>query len=140
MKLCGLLESIRLTESGALVGYWCEQSRQKPARKGFHMDEKFDINDYLAKRVDDQIDWYSDKSGKAQRSYKLTQIAELIMAALIPLFSGLIGRAWWLAIPVGLFGAAIAVLEGVSKIYKFHEKWIEYRSTSELLKYEKTYF
>lgn len=104
------------------------------------MDEKFDINDYLAKRVDDQIDWYSDKSGKAQRSYKLTQIAELIMAALIPLFSGLIGRAWWLAIPVGLFGAAIAVLEGVSKIYKFHEKWIEYRSTSELLKYEKTYF
>lgn len=101
---------------------------------------QFDIAKYMSERVDGQIKWYSDKSSKAQQRYKCVQIIELALASLIPLLSGFIGQAWWLAVPVGLFGAIIAVLEGVSKIYKFHENWIEYRATSELLKYEKNLF
>ena len=46
------------------------------------------IQEYIEKRVDDQINWYDEKSRKAQKWYKGLQLLEIIIAALIPLLSG----------------------------------------------------
>lgn len=99
-----------------------------------------DIKEYLGKRVDEQIDWYDQKSLTAQKWYKRLQITEIVLAALIPLLSGYISSFEYIAIIVGLFGAIIAVIESISKLNKYHENWIQYRSTCEMLKYQKYLF
>ena len=96
-----------------------------------------DIKEYLKERVDDQINWYDQKSKSAQKWYKRLQIAEIILASLIPLLSGYMPSYKWIAFIVGLFGAIIAVIESITKLNKYHENWIQYRSTCEMLRYQK---
>ena len=79
------------------------------------------------------------KSGTNQRCYKVLKVIVFIVAALIPLLSGvqvpvLWGRPVWV---LGAMGAAIAVIESVQQLYQFHGNWISYRSTCEALKHEK---
>lgn len=45
-----------------------------------------------------------------------------------------------IAICVGLFGSIIAIIESITKLNKYHENWIEYRTTCELLRYHKNLF
>ena len=94
------------------------------------------INDYLKERVDDQINWYDKKSMEAQKWYKRLQKIEIVLAALIPL---LVGYASYPGIPllIGIFGVAITIIESISKLNKYHENWIQYRTTCEMLRYQK---
>lgn len=94
------------------------------------------IQEYIKTRVDDQINWYDSNSKKSQKYYKRFQITEIILASLIPLMAGYANITFW-AVIIGLFGSMIAIIEAVTKLYKFHENWIQYRSTCELLKYQK---
>lgn len=95
-----------------------------------------DIEKYISERLDPQITWYSRKSALNQKRYKIFQIIEIVLATLIPLLSSYAEHTW-IAFIIGLFGAAIAILQSVSKLYKFHENWIQYRTTAEMLKHEK---
>ncbi len=95
--------------------------------------------EYIKKRLDPQIIWYSKKSSINQKIYKRLQIAEIICATLIPLFSAY-SNMKYMSFIIGVFGALIAVIESVSKLYKFHENWIQYRITAERLKREKYLF
>ena len=45
------------------------------------------IEEYISTRVDDQIEWYDKKSMKAQKLYKRSQFAEIIISALIPVLT-----------------------------------------------------
>lgn len=99
-----------------------------------------DIEKYLKERVDDQIKWYDKKSTKAQHIYKVYQTIEIILAAAIPLLSGYATKDIIIAITVGILGATITVIESITKLNKYHENWIQYRSTCELLKYQKNLF
>lgn len=96
-----------------------------------------DIQEYIEKRVDDQIKWYDEKSKKAQKYYKTFQIIEIVLATMIPLLAGYTSSYKQASFIVGLLGAVIAVIESVTKLYKFHENWIQYRTTCEMLKYQK---
>jgi len=96
-----------------------------------------DIKEYIEKRVDNQINWYDKKSQDAQKRYKQLQITEIILASLIPLLSGHMASCKYMAVIVGLFGAVIAVIESISKLNQYHENWIQYRSTCEMLRYQK---
>lgn len=96
-----------------------------------------DIKEYIEKRVDNQIEWYDKKSKTAQKWYKVYQIVEIILATLIPLLAGYSQSYKQIAFIVGLFGAIIAIIESITKLYKFHENWIQYRTTCEMLKYQK---
>lgn len=98
------------------------------------------IEEYMKTRVDDQITWYDNKSTSCQNKYKLTQTIEIILAALIPLLSAYSKDCMLIAIIVGVLGSAIAIIESLTKLYKWHENWIEYRTTCELLKYQKHLF
>ena len=96
-----------------------------------------DINQYIEERLNNQIQWYSPKSQHAQKMYKIFQVTEIIIAAAIPLLSGYATDCITIAIIVGILGAIIAIIETISKLFKWHENWIEYRTTCELLKYHK---
>lgn len=96
-----------------------------------------DIQEYIEKRVDDQIKWHDEKSKKAQKYYKTFQIIEIVLATMIPLLAGYTSSYKQASFIVGLLGAVIAVIESVTKLYKFHENWIQYRTTCEMLKYQK---
>ena len=105
-----------------------------------HIKERMmlmDINQYIEKRLDPQINWYDKKSMEAQKAYKIFQITEIVLASIIPLLTGYSNVHFSIPIIVGIFGAVIAIIESLTKLYKFHENWIQYRSTCELLKYQK---
>lgn len=106
------------------------------------MNEIFlDSAQYIAERLDDQIDWYSKKSSSAQKSYKTAQVIEFTLASATPVI-GCAALAFepldvLLTIVMGILGACIAVIESLCKMNKWHENWIQYRYISELLKHEK---
>jgi hypothetical protein len=92
---------------------------------------------YLNERLDDQINWYSKKSQTNQRWFKRLRLLEIIAAAIIPFLAGLGTKVPYYSIIIGALGVIIAVSAGLSALYKYHENWIEYRTTSETLKHEK---
>lgn len=96
-----------------------------------------DIEEYLVSRVDDQIQWYSKKSSFNKWVYTILQTIEIVLAALIPFFSGFASNMNWASITIGALGVSITIIGSLTKLYKFHENWIHYRSTSEILKYQK---
>lgn len=99
--------------------------------------EPGDINSYIQNRLNDQIRWYDKKAQQAQRIYKRLQFAEFVIAAAIPLLTNYTVSRPAVAFVVGLLGAAITVIEGTEHLGRYHENWIEYRSTCEMLKREK---
>lgn len=100
-----------------------------------------EIQEYLSARVDNQAEWFSNKSQSNQRAFKRLRVAEVVFAAAIPLLVGHITNGdTALKIAVGVLGAAIAVISGLLAIYKYQENWIHYRSVSEALKREKFLF
>lgn len=99
-----------------------------------------DESSYIKKRLDDQIDWYDNKSISAQNKYKRLKLIEIIVAALIPvlsIFSQDFIQVTWI---IALSGGIITIIEGWLNIANYHENWIEYRSICETLKHEKYMF
>lgn len=100
----------------------------------------YNIDEYLENRVQKQIDWYDKKSIDCQRKYKIFQIIEIIIAAFIPLLSGYTTNNSMIALIIGICGAVIAIIESITKLNKYHENWVQYRTTCELLRYQKQLF
>lgn len=99
-----------------------------------------DIQEYMQTRVDAEIQWYNKRSNYCQRMYKGFQIAEIVLAALIPLLSAYSEKSYMVAFTIGSFGAVIATIESIGKLFKYHEYWVQYRTTCELLKHQKYLF
>jgi hypothetical protein len=84
-------------------------------------------------RLEDQLAWYNHKSASAQRAFKRVKVAQLVLAAGVPVA---------VASPVpgivtAIFGALVVVLEGVQQLYQWQTNWVLYRSTHESLTHEK---
>lgn len=99
-----------------------------------------DIKEYIEKRLDPQIKWYDNKSIKAQKTYKRLQVIEIVTASSIPILAGYSVSNNWIALLTAVCGSVIAIIESISKLNRYHENWIEYRSTCELLIYQKHLF
>ena len=99
-----------------------------------------DMKEYMSARVNDQIKWYNNKATYCQRRYKTIQIIDIIFAAVIPLLSGFAANNKCVALIIGILGVIITILESIQKLNKYHEKWIQYRTTSEMLKYNKNLY
>ena len=92
-------------------------------------------------RLEKQIEWYDKKSADCKRWFGRLKTATLAISVSIPVVSGLVAlfpdfgsRA---SILTGVFGATIALLEGLQQLNQYHQNWISYRSTAEALKHEK---
>jgi hypothetical protein len=94
--------------------------------------------DVTMERLEDQINWYDQRSMKDQHYFKWMKVIVIIAAALIPLLSGKpFPSSPWV---VGGLGVLIAVVEGLQLLYQFQANWINYGSTCEALKHEKFLF
>lgn len=96
--------------------------------------------EYLQQRLEDQIKWYSKQSSWNQTWYKSLRMTEITCASLIPFLSGMgekVPAGAWI---IGTLGALIAVSAAAGSLFKFHENWIQYRSTAEQLKHERYLF
>ena len=96
--------------------------------------------DYMDERLDDQISWYSKKSAVNKSWHYRLQILQFILGALITLSIAFETGSGAMRILVPSLGAAVTLVTGLLGVYKFHEKWIEYRTTAETLKHEKYLF
>lgn len=97
-------------------------------------------SDYIQQRLEDQIGWYSDKSAWNQARYKWLRLTEICSAAVIPFLSGMGDRVPCGAWVIGTLGVLIALAAAAGSLFKFHENWIQYRTTAEQLKHEKFLF
>src|SRR5262249_31757994 len=88
-------------------------------------------------RLDEQIGWYGRKSRTAQRRYKILKLAQVIIAALIPLASVFPIPAAELKWVTAILGLLVLIIEAVQQLNQDHQNWIAYRSTCEALKHEK---
>jgi hypothetical protein len=84
-------------------------------------------------RLEEQLAWHDRKASWNQKSYRTIKVAELIAAAAIPVVAAA-GAPGWLT---GGLGALVVVMEGINQLFRFHDSWINYRSTSEALTREK---
>lgn len=96
--------------------------------------------EYIKKRVIDQINWYDSKSQSSQRWFKWLRGLEIVFSGAIPLFAGFGKGDPWSILVVGILGAAVAILASLLSLNQFQENWIEYRTTCESLKHEKYLF
>jgi Protein of unknown function (DUF4231) len=101
-------------------------------------------DEYIEKRLQDQIDWYDKKSLDNQRKFKRLRITEIIAAALIPFLSGLalnVPRfSGYATVIVGVLGIGVTITASILSLERHQEHWIEYRTICESLKKEKFLF
>lgn len=96
--------------------------------------------DYLKERVDNQINWYDNKSKSNQRWFKFLRIIEIVSAAIIPFLAGYSDSILFGNIIIGFLGVGIAICAGISVLNKHQENWLMYRTTCETLRHEKYLF
>jgi Protein of unknown function (DUF4231) len=88
------------------------------------------------KRLEDQISWYDRKSTYNQRQFKAVKVAQIVVAALVPILAAAdAARAL-----LGALGAVVLILEGFQQLFQYQQNWLTYRSTCESLKHEKYLF
>ena len=84
-------------------------------------------------RLESQIAWYDKKSNQNQRWFKRLKVAQIVLAAAIP-----VAAAFNLdPEAMGAAGALIVILEGLQQLQQYQQKWTTYRSTCERLKHDK---
>src|SRR5205814_249076 len=98
----------------------------------FAPKQPFQERDSGYERLEQQIGWYDQKSGAAQRYFKWAKYLVITASAAIPILALLDQK-----IPTALLGGFIAVCEAVQHVNQWHPNWITYRSTCEALRHEK---
>jgi hypothetical protein len=97
--------------------------------------------EYLNERLEKQINWYSSKSKLNKQWYQALKTSEIVLAAITPFIVALVsGDTNFLKYVAGAMSIIIGILAGLLTAFKFHEKWIQYRSTCENLNHEKYLF
>ncbi len=100
---------------------------------------EMEADEYLKKRVDNQIDWYNRASMSAKRKYFTARTLEIVVAAFIPFV--LHFWEWEYTRKVAAFcGVLIVGVNGLLGLYKWGDLWKNYRTTSETLKHHKHLF
>jgi len=106
------------------------------------MDKNFEKLEswYLNDRLEKQINWYDDKSLKYKNWYKTLKIAEIFFSSLVPflvVLDQILPISHYL---IALSGVLSTFLAAINSLNKFHDLWLEYRTTAETLKHEKYFY
>lgn len=96
---------------------------------------------YIADRVDGQLEWYSARSWRCKRWFFTLQVLQILIGAAVPFLAAqLTAESLNLKYVIALLGALVAIAGGIVTLYRFQENWIEFRSTAEALKQEKYFY
>jgi hypothetical protein len=98
------------------------------------------VEEYIDSRINQQICWYDKKAIENKSLDHSSKCLIILFSASIPLFAGIEIYSELKNVILGSLGTLIAILTGISGLLKFHEKWTDYRATSEALKQEKILF
>lgn len=98
--------------------------------------------EYITQRLDEQMTYYSAKSAKNKTYYFRSKVITIILSASLPFITTLppgniLNTPFTGSHLVGLIGVVIAVLSGITGLFKYHETWINYRKIKEQLEREK---
>jgi len=94
---------------------------------------------YIKERVDEQVAWYDQKSATNKVWHYRWQIIALVATAIIPILALYSGDIKF-RIAVASLGAVAAIAAGFMSMYQFRDQWVDYRTTAEMLKYERFLF
>lgn len=102
-----------------------------------------DYEQYTADRFQDQLKWYSANAAKNKKWHQRYHIVIASLSALITVTVALgmhdsDSSGWHIVSLVA--SAAVAALTGLHKAFRFHENWVEYRTTAEQLKKERYHY
>ena len=92
---------------------------------------------YLMERLDNQIEWYDRKSTNCQNWYKLIKITIVVLSLLIAPTGLLLQDCIYAPCIIAVLGVLISTGTFILSLNKYHENWLHYRTTCELLKHEK---
>ena len=101
------------------------------------MATQCEIDTYINERLEDQIKWYDQKSSSNQNRFKKCKWAEIALGGIIAVLTPAITNCELIKYIIAASSAGIVILVALHGLHNFHENWIEYRKTSELLKNEK---
>ncbi|AFM05604.1 hypothetical protein Fleli_3274 [Bernardetia litoralis DSM 6794] len=101
--------------------------------------------EYIAERLDAQMNWYDRKSSENKTKYKLIKRTELIIAALIPVLitSGAFkvvqenDLGVLLQIIAALAGVVLVIMNSLLELDEHYKLWKEYRVTCEMMRHER---
>lgn len=96
-------------------------------------DKKFES--YLVERYRYEITWYNKRAAANKTYYYATKIYVIAVSVCIPAVISL--APLWL---ISILSASVALVEGFTSLGKFHENWMNYRTTCETLKKEEYYY
>lgn len=96
-----------------------------------------DEQTYIKERLDEQIEWYDNKSKDSQNKFKLSKYFVISASAIIPFLVNLNIESIIIRVAVSLLGIVITISESIVSLNKYNENWIEYRTVCETLKHEK---
>lgn len=106
-------------------------------------------DNYIKDRLDAQISWYDKKSVDAQKAFKRIKKAEIgisLSITLLGTYTAVTFTIPWtqvqitIGLVIVLLGSILSFLHFYQSLEKYHENWISYRQTCELLKHEKYLF
>ena len=101
------------------------------------------LDQYFDQRYQDQLKWYSNKTAHNKKWYRRYQIAIAALSGTVTVTVALgmqdqATSGWHIVSLVA--SAMVAALAGLQKAFRFHENWVEYRTTAEQLKKEGYYY
>ena len=97
------------------------------------MDDQL-FEKYLADRYEDQIGWYDKKAALNKRRFAFAKTIVIAGSIAVPVILSFEAAPVWIA---SLLAALVAITEGLSGAFKYHENWMNYRTTCETLRKER---
>ncbi|RGB46799.1 DUF4231 domain-containing protein [Streptococcus gallolyticus] len=90
---------------------------------------------YILERLDDQINWYDNKSQCHQKWYKRYKKIEILAGAIVPIASALnIANFKFISV---VCSSLILACESLISLSNHQSHWTQYRTTAETLRHEK---
>lgn len=100
-----------------------------------------DFNRYLKDRYEKEIKWYDGKASWNQFWHKILNVYVITASVIVPVLISVLDASQLLVkIVISSISATIALVAGINNLLKFQENWINYRTTCETLKKEKSYY
>lgn len=89
-------------------------------------------------KVDADQHWYSAKAKRCRGYHIWFRIFIIVVSATLTILASV--EFGGKNLTIAIMSSSIVVITSISELMKFREKWMEYRSTSELIKTEKVLF
>ncbi len=98
------------------------------------------FTEYLEKRYQGQMNYYSKASASNQKKYKYFQWLLIILSTATTIMAALPHDKFNLQYAVVASAALVTILTSALKTFQYQELWVNYRATNELLKPEIYYY